>query len=73
MPKPLNRNDLKKIFDEILGSYDRCTENGQYAVCSLAISTKEICNSDGRSCGIMSNSMDNESCNLQNLMKKIID
>ena len=28
--KPLNRTDLKRIFDEILGSYNRCSENVKF-------------------------------------------
>ena len=71
--KPLNRNDLKRIFDEILGAYDQCTENVQFAVCSLAISTKEISNSDGRLTGIMSTDKGKEPFSLEHSMKQIIN
>ena len=71
--KPLNQSDLKRIFDETLGSYDRCSENIKFTLCSLALSTKEISNSDGRSWGIMGSDTNNESFNLEVRMKDIIN
>ena len=71
--KPLSRGDLKRIFDEILGSYDRCSDNVKFTVCSLSLSIKEISNSDGRSGGLMHNMAEDESFNLELSMRDIIN
>ena len=71
--KPLSRGDLKRIFNEILGSYDRCGDNVKFTVCSLSLSIKEISNSDGRSLGLMNNRTEDESFNLELSMRDIIN
>ena len=71
--KPLSRSDLKRIFDEILGSYDRCGENVKFTVCSLSLSVKEISNSDGRSWGIMNKSTEDQTFNLEMSMRDVIN
>ena len=71
--KLLNRSDLKRFFDEILGSYDRCTENVRFTVYSLALSIKEILNSNGRSWGIMKSNNHDNIFDLESYMRDIID
>ena len=60
------------MFDEILGSYDRCNDNVKFAICSLVISTKDISNSDGRNCGIIGTDLGSPSFSLEHSMKTII-
>ena len=66
----MNRNDPKKIFDEILGSYDQCNDNAKFAIRSLTISTKKISNSDGRLSGTIGSDPSDESFNLRKFNEK---
>ena len=70
--KLLSRSDLKRMFDKILGYHDRCNENVKIAICSLAISTKDISSSDGRICGIIGTDLCNTSFDLEQSIKTII-
>jgi len=50
--KPMNVLDLRKTFNEILSTYESCTEKMQLVVNSIALSLNEITLTDGKQRGI---------------------
>ena len=46
--KPVNVTELRKTFNEILSSYDTCTEQMKLVVNSIALSLNEIALTDGQ-------------------------
>ena len=50
--KPMNVTELRKTFNEILSSYETCTEQMKLVVNSLALSLNEIALTDGQATGI---------------------